>query len=80
MLMFIQLVDDGALMYLESSEEGDDDDQFFEQEPPQDNREFMVKIWKGLKKTYKLGKGLHKKKSTSPRIKRSRSEGVGSSK
>jgi len=35
----------------ESSEEDEDDDQFFEQEPSQDNREFMVNIWEGLKKT-----------------------------
>jgi len=28
----------------ESFEEDKDDDQYLEQEPPQDNREFMVKI------------------------------------
>ena len=47
----------------ESSEEGDDDDQFFKQEPPQDYREFMSMIWKGIKKICKLVKDLHKKKA-----------------
>ena len=64
----------------ESSEDDDDDDQFSEQEPPHNNMKFMVKFEK-LMKTYKLVKGLHKKKKSSPLyMKRSKSQGASSSK
>ena len=46
----------------ESSEE-DNDDHFFEQELPHDNRKFMLKIWEGLKKIYKLVNGLIRRKN-----------------
>ena len=62
------------------SSEEDEDEKFFEQAPPQDNREFMKMIWKGIQKTYKLVKGLRKKKSPTPSIRTAQSESAGTSK
>ena len=39
------------------SESKDEDDEYFNQEPLEDNREFMILIWEGIKKIYKLVKG-----------------------
>ena len=64
----------------ESSEEDEDDDQFFKQKPPQDNMKFIIKIWKDLKKTYKLVKGLHKEKVITTTYEEIRSKGAGTSK
>ena len=60
-----------------SNESQDEDEKFFNQEPPENNKTFMNMIWQGMKKTYKLIKGLKKNDTAEPHIIRSCSESGG---